>query len=162
LGGNLALVGLFAWGLTRDARFIPSPLLNQKAPPLELELFNGGRFSLADHQGHVVVVNFWASWCTGCEEEAAVLEAGWRTFRPYGVVFLGVNIQDKREDALEFIRRHGKSYPNGPDPEGTITIDYGVYGVPETFFIDRQGRVAHKHFGPLRWETLAGIIRDLI
>lgn len=161
-GGLLGLVGLFAWGLTKNARFIPSPLLNQQAPAIELTQFNGKRFSLADHRGHVVVVNFWASWCTACEEEAPVLEGGWRSFRDRGVVFVGVNIQDKREAALDFIRRHGKTYPNGPDPDGKLTIDYGVYGVPETFIIDRDGKVAHKHFGPLTWTALSNQMKELL
>ncbi|MFQ6671777.1 MAG: TlpA family protein disulfide reductase [Candidatus Tectimicrobiota bacterium] len=162
IGGLLGLIGLFAWGLTRDARFIPSPLVNQQAPALELTQFNGERFSLADHAGHVVVVNFWASWCTACELEAPVLEGGWLTFRDHGVVFLGVNIQDRREDALAFIREHGKTYPNGPDPDGKLTIDYGVYAVPETFFIDREGKIAHKHFGALTWAGLSTQITALL
>ncbi len=73
-----------------------------------------------------------------------------------------MNIQDKREDALAFIRAHGKTYPNGPDPEGKITIDFGVYAVPETFFIDRAGRIAHKHFGPLTWEVLSKEMREIL
>lgn len=162
LGGLLGLVGIFAWGLTKNARFIPSPLLGQQAPALELTQFNGELFSLADHRGHAVVVNFWASWCTACKEEAPVLEGGWLTFRDKGVVFLGVNIQDEREAALDFIRHHGKTYFNGPDLDGKITIDYGVYAVPETFFIDRSGKVAHKHFGPLTWATLSGQIEEIL
>lgn len=158
----VAVVGLFAWGLGRDATFIPSPLVEREAPALDYTLFSGERFSLAEHRGHPVVVNFWASWCTACKEEAPVLEAGWRTFRDEGLVFTGVNIQDKREDALAFIRSHGKTYPNGPDPEGKITIDFGVYAVPETFFIDRTGRIAHKHFGPLTWEVLSKQIREIL
>ena len=161
-GGLLGLVGLFAWGLTRNARFIPSPLVGQQAPAFELTQFNGERFALADHRSHVVVVNFWASWCIACKEEALVLEGGWLTFRDRGVVFVGVNIQDEREAALDFIRHHGKTYPNGPDPEGKLTIDYGVYGVPETFFIDRNGKMAHKHFGPLTWTGLTKQIKELL
>lgn len=161
-GGLLGLVGLFAWGLTKNARFIPSPLLNQQAPAFELTQFNGKPFSLADHRGNVVVVNFWASWCTACKLEAPVLEGGWQTFRDRGVVFVGVNIQDEREPALTFIREHGKTYPNGPDPDGKITIDYGVYAVPETFFIDRNGKIAYKHFGPLTWADLSKQIKELL
>lgn len=160
--GIVVVVGFFAWGLGRDATFIPSPLVNQEAPALEYTLFSGEPFSLVEHRGHPVVVNFWASWCTACKEEAPVLEAGWRAFRSEGAVFAGVNIQDKREDALAFIREHGKTYPNGPDPEGKITIDFGVYAVPETFFIDRSGRIAHKHFGPLTWEVLSKRVREIL
>ena len=161
-GGQLGLVGLFAWGMTRNARFIPSPLVGQQAPALELTQFSGERFALADHRGHVVVVNFWASWCIACKEETPVLEGGWLTFRDRGVVFVGVNIQDEREAALDFIRHHGKTYPNGPDPEGKLTIAYGVYALPETFFIDRNGMLAHKHFGPLTWTALSKQMKELL
>ena len=161
-GGLLGLVGLFAWGLTKNARFIPSPLVNQQTPPLEFVLFNGERFSLTDYRGQVVVINFWASWCTPCKLEAPILEGGWLTFRDRGVVFVGVNIQDERKAALAFIRSHGKTYANGPDHDGKITIDYGVYAVPETFFIDRNGRIAYKHFGSLTLAVLSKQIKELL
>ncbi|MEE8161399.1 MAG: TlpA disulfide reductase family protein [Acidobacteriota bacterium] len=161
-GGLLGLVGLFAWGLTKNARFIPSPLVNQQTPPLEFVLFNGERFSLTDYRGQVVVINFWASWCIPCKLEAPILEGGWLTFRDRGVVFVGVNIQDERREALAFIREHGKTYPNGPDHDGKITIDYGVYAVPETFFIDRNGKIAYKHFGSLTLAVLSKQIKELL
>ena len=92
------------------------------------------------------MLNFWASWCyPACYEEAPVLERGWRTYRDRGVVVLGVDIQDKDEAGRKFIRDFGLTFPNAPDPTGRVSVDYGVYGVPETFFIDRQGRIRVKH-----------------
>lgn len=162
LGGLLGVLGLLAWALSRNARFIPSPLVNKEAPALDFTLFTGERFSLTSHRGQVVVVNFWASWCTACKEEAPVLEAGWRTFRRQKAIFLGINIQDKREEALAFIQAHGKTYPNGPDMDGKLTIAYGVHAVPETFIIDREGKIVHKHFGPLTWEALSKQIKEVL
>ena len=148
------LVGLLAYGLRTDPRDIPSPLLGRPAAPFTLALFDGGRFALAEHSGQVVLVNFWASWCVPCREEAPLLEAAWRASRERGVVFVGVNIQDSESAAHGFLREFGITYPNGPDPGGHIAIDYGVYGIPETFFITGDGRIAYKQVGALAAATL--------
>ncbi len=148
------LVGLLAYGFRTDPRDIPSPLLGRAASPFSLILFDGRPFTLAEHTGHVVLVNFWASWCIPCQEEAPVLEAAWRVYRASGVVFVGVNIQDSEPAAREFLRAFGITYPNGPDPGGRIAIDYGVYGIPETFFITANGRIAYKQVGAIAGATL--------
>ena len=96
--------------------------------------------SLDAWRGKVVVVNFWASWWKpACYEEAPVLERAWRTYRDRGVVVVGVDMQDTAEPARAFIQRFELSFPNAPDHGGKVAIDYGVYGVPETFFVDRAG-----------------------
>ena len=93
-------------------------------------------------------MNFWASWCyPACYEEAPVLERNWRGYRERGVVVLGVDIQDKREAAQKFVGDFGLTFPVAQDLKGTVSVDYGVYGVPETFFLDRQGRIRVKHVG---------------
>jgi cytochrome c biogenesis protein CcmG/thiol:disulfide interchange protein DsbE len=149
------LVGLLANGFRTDPHDIPSPLLGRAASPFSLTLFDGRPFTLAEHTGrHVVLVNFWASWCIPCQEEAPVLAAAWRAHQARGVVFLGVNIQDSEPAAREFLRAFGITYPNGPDPGGRIAIDYGVYGIPETFFITGDGRIAYKHVGAITGGTL--------
>jgi cytochrome c biogenesis protein CcmG/thiol:disulfide interchange protein DsbE len=157
------VIGLLAYGFTRSPKDIPSPLLRQPAPDFTLALLDGGRLTLSEQRGKVVVVNFWASWCyPACWNEAPRLQAAWERYREKGVVLVGVVYQDREPNAREFIRRHGKTYPNGMDAKSRIAIDYGVYGVPETFFIDREGRIAHKHVGELPEETLTREIERLL
>jgi cytochrome c biogenesis protein CcmG/thiol:disulfide interchange protein DsbE len=151
----IALLWLLAYGFRTNPREIPSPLVGRAAAPFSLALFDGGRFTLAEHTGEVVMLNFWASWCVPCREEAPLLEATWRAYHDRGVLFIGVNIQDSEEAARAFLREFGVTYPNGPDPGGRIAIDYGVYGIPETFFIGREGRILAKHIGAIGPERLA-------
>jgi cytochrome c biogenesis protein CcmG/thiol:disulfide interchange protein DsbE len=156
------LLGLFAFGLTRNPRAIPSPLVSRPAPDFTLTTFDGKTFRLSEQRGKIVVINFWASWCyPACYEEAPVLEATWRAFKEKDVVVVGINIQDKKEDALQFIRRFDLTFPNGPDPDGKITIDYGIYGVPETFIIGRDGTIVFKQAGAVGWETLVQALHPL-
>lgn len=144
----LPVVGLLAYGFRTDPRAVPSPLLGRPAPSFTLKTFDGTPVSLDRHRGKVVVLNFWASWCRpACTEEAPVLEAGWRQFQAKDVVVLGVAIQDKDPASLEFIKQFGLTFPNAPDPTGKVSIDYGVWGVPETFIIDRRGVIRTKHVG---------------
>ena len=149
------LLGLLAYGFRTDPRAIPSPLVGRPAAPFSLALFDGTRFQLAQQRDKIVIVNFWASWCIPCREEAPVLEATWRAYRDKGVLFVGVNIQDSEEAARAFLREFGITYPNGPDPGGRIAIEYGVYGIPETFFIGRGGRILAKQIGAIGPERLA-------
>jgi cytochrome c biogenesis protein CcmG/thiol:disulfide interchange protein DsbE len=142
------VVALLAYGFTVDPRSIPSPLVGRPAAPFALTAFDGAPVRLADLHGKVVVVNFWASWCNpACYEEAPVLERAWRTYRERGVVIVGVDIQDTEEAARKFIRDFGLTFPNAPDPGGKVSVDYGVYGVPETFFVARDGAIRAKHVG---------------
>ena len=159
--GLLGLLALFAWGLTRDAKLIPTPLIGKEAPLFTLELFEGGTFRLAEQRGKVVVLNVWASWCyPACWNEAPQLEAAWRKYRAQSVMLLGLNYQDREEKARAFIERFGKTFPNGPDKGSKIAIAYGVYGVPETFFIDHAGRIYAKHIGEISLETLEAKIEE--
>ena len=146
---------LLAYGFRTDPRAIPSPLVGKPASPFALTTFDGKPISLDALRGQVVVVNFWASWCVpACYDEAPSLERAWRAYRDRGVVLVGVNIQDKEEPARRFLTRFGHTFPNAPDPSGRVSVDYGVYGVPETFFIDRTGRVRFKHVGAVTDEIL--------
>jgi cytochrome c biogenesis protein CcmG/thiol:disulfide interchange protein DsbE len=140
---------LLAYGFTRDARYIQSPLVAKQAPSFALTLFDGKAIKLEDLRGKVVLLNFWASWCVPCRAEAKALEETWKKYKDRGVVFLGVNIQDKEDNARAFIEEFRISYLNGRDSGGKIAIDYGVWGIPETFFIDRQGRITYKHAGAM-------------
>jgi cytochrome c biogenesis protein CcmG, thiol:disulfide interchange protein DsbE len=142
----LPVLALLAYGFRVSPRDIRSPLLERPAPPFALTTLDAAPISLAAHRGQIVVVNFWASWCyPACYEEAPVLEQNWRAYRERGVVVLGIAIQDTREAMEKFIRDFGLTFPNAPDPSGKVSVDYGVYGVPETFFVDRQGRIRVKH-----------------
>ena len=158
-----AILLVLIFGLQRDPRVIPSPLVGGQAPEFSLPLFDGGTLATPALHGRVVVINFWASWCfPACYEEAPHLQRIWDRYRDRGVVVVGVNIQDQDRPARDFIARFEQTFPNGVDRLGKISIDYGVYGVPETFLIDRKGRIVHKYVGAVTEETLASEIEPLL
>ncbi len=151
---TLPIAVVLAYGLTRDPRAIPSPLIGRPAPAFTLRLFGGSVLDTRTLKGKVLVVNFWASWCyPACYEEAPRLQHVWEQFKDRSVVVIGVNIQDREAAAVEFIRQFGQTFPNGMDRTGAISIDFGVYGVPETFIVDQHGLIAAKYVGavPEQW-----------
>ena len=156
LAAVTGVIGLLAYGFTADPRAIPSTLTGKQAPVFSLTLFDGRNIRLSDYHGKVVFLNFWASWCPPCRAEAALLEQAWQHYKDRGVVFIGVDIQDTEKAGRGFLREFAISYMNGRDPKNRIAIDYGVYGIPETFFIDQDGRITYKHVGALGWQTIAG------
>ncbi len=151
--GGFAGIGVNATG--QEGRVRPGP-----APDFTLQLFDGGAFRLSEHRGKVVVVNYWASWCPPCRDEARALERVWQRYRDGGVVLVGVNIWDSERDAGAFLRQYRVSYPNGPDPQGHAAIEYGVTGIPETFFIRPDGTIARHWLGPLTDAQLAAFIEE--
>ena len=154
---------LLAYGFRTDPREIPSPLLGRPAAAFSLTTFAGAPVSLESLRGKVVMLNFWASWCIpACYDEAPTLERTWRVYKDKGVMVVGVDVQDKEEAALEFLRRFEHSFPNAPDPKGRVSVDYGVYGVPETFFIDRKGRVRFKQVGAVTDEIVKQHLEKLL
>ena len=155
-------VWLLAYGFTRDARYIHSPLIGRQAPDFTLTRFDGGTLSLKDLRGKAVLVNFWASWCLECRVEAPALEAGWQTYKDKDVVFVGVDIQDKEPDARAFIKEFGITYPNGWDVSGKVAVNYGVWGIPETFFLDREGRITYKHVGAVERQTIIAKVGEAL
>lgn len=134
----------------------------REAPDFTLDLFLGEQLRLADLRGKPVLINFWASWCPPCREEAPLLERTWREYRDKGVVFVGVDIWDSEEDARKFLKEFDITYPNGPDPRGEISIDYGLTGIPETYFIDREGQVVRKWIGPFTEEALQAFLDEIV
>ena len=113
-------------------------------------------------QGHPVVVNFWASWCDPCREEAPALEASWQRYRSLGIVFIGVNVQDTATDSAAFVKQYGVTYFTGPDATETITVAYAVPGIPTTVFIDRHGVIRSRMQGALDAPTLNRQIAALL
>ncbi len=148
------VVLLLASGFGRDPGAISSPLLKHRAPAFTLRTLDDQPFSFASLRGRPVVLNFWASWCVGCKLEHPYLVDAWRTHSPQGVAFVGVVYQDTRSDARAFMKEGGGGWPNLMDPGQKTAIDYGVYGIPETFFIDRKGIVRYKSIGPVTPELL--------
>lgn len=131
-------IGLLALGLTRKAR--TQDLVGTSAPEFDLPLVSGGTFSSQDLKGQPVVVNFWASWCLPCREEAPLLEEKWKTYRDRGIRFLGVNVKDSLEDARAFTTEFGLTFPSVRDTDLNLYSSFGLRGLPETFFIDHTWR----------------------
>jgi cytochrome c biogenesis protein CcmG, thiol:disulfide interchange protein DsbE len=157
------LIALFAFGLSRDPTLIRSPLLGRWGAEFALPTLDQGRIvRLSDLRGQVVVVNFWASWCKECRIEHPNLLAAWNRYRDQGMVLIGVDFNDKKSAALAFQRELGGDWPIVDDPGGRTALAYGVYGIPETFFIDRDGIVAYKHVGPVSYALLTDQIERLL
>ena len=158
----VVLVGFLAVGLTRDPREIPSPMVNKPAPAFRVpQLADADKtFSPEDLKGQVWMFNVWASWCVACREEHPVLIE----FSKSGLApLIGLNYKDPRSDALAMLRRDGDPYVlSAFDSNGKVGIDYGVYGVPETYVIDKQGIIRYKHIGPISREALNKTIVPLI
>lgn len=167
------IIGLLGFGLTRDPGEITSPLPGKVAPSFALEVFAPGEGAtalsvgdtvrLADHPGQVMVLNFWASWCLQCRDEHQDLSMTATQFADRGVRFLGVLYNDKPDFGLRWIREMGgQSYPSVLDPRTRTAIDYGLYGVPETFLVGKDGRVAYKHIGPITARVLSAKLDSLL
>ncbi len=157
------LLALLAYGFRLNPRDVPSPLVGRPAAAFSLSSFEGQSVSLESLRGKVVVLNFWASWCNpACYEEAPVLERGWRAWRDRGVMVVGVDIQDTAEAAQRFMRQFDLTFPNARDLSGKVSIDYGVYGVPETFFIDRRGHIRAKHVGAITDAVFRAKVEELL
>jgi cytochrome c biogenesis protein CcmG/thiol:disulfide interchange protein DsbE len=159
----VGLAALLGFGLGRDPREVPSVLVGKRAPAFALkDVVTGQEVRLSDLQGHVVVLNFWASWCVECVEEHPNLFAAWQRYGDSGVVFLSVLYQDRVDAALAFQRKQGQGWPDLLDPGGRTALDYGVTGPPETFFIGPDGRIAAKQVGPSSYGLLVSRIRSLL
>lgn len=166
LGGGVAaaLILALAMGLTRNARELPAVAVGRPAPAFELDDLAGRRVSSEDLRGRPTVINFWASWCTECRKEHPLLM---RAHDQWGdrVQFLGIVYQDSAANARRFLTERGErprsTYSNLMDPDARTAIDFGVYGVPETFFVDRAGRVVAKRVGRVTEELLASELRRI-
>lgn len=158
-----ALLALFGYGLMtqrRPAGVTPGP--NAPAPNFHLTTFDGRPIALSDYRGRPVVVNFWASWCVPCRDEQSALDAMSKEYLPQGVQFIGVNMQDSAVDGRAFVKQFQVPYPVALDQTGAVYIDYGVVGVPETYFITRSGTIQRKVTGPLTESEFRPLVEELM
>jgi peroxiredoxin len=160
LGCLAGLLALLVWSVVHQQR---APRVGAVAPAFTLRRLEGpGRISLAAYRGKPVVLNFWASWCEPCKSEAAVLERDWTSYRERGVVFLGVDYHDLASDARRFVRAHALTFTMLEDGSGKVTSSYGINQVPETYVLNRQGRVVAHLAGPITDPGFAGKFRSAL
>ena len=151
--GLLGLLALVALGLVRTQQ---GPVgVGQRAPDFQLTTFDGGSIDTRELKGQVILVNFWASWCKPCEQEARELEQAYQLYKDRGVVFLGVDYVDIEREALAYLERFQITYPNGPDLRTRISQSFRTRGVPETYVIAADGRIDSVKIGP--YSSLAEI-----
>lgn len=159
----VVLVALLAVGLTLDPREVPSPFIGKPAPQFTLPVLGktGNTISPADMKGTVWLLNVWASWCTSCRAEHEVIKQ--LASSDPDVAIVGLNYKDESADASAWLSRFGNPYvASAVDRQGQAGIDWGVYGVPETFIVDKKGIVRHKHIGPVTEQSLREVIIPLI
>lgn len=158
----LLLLTVLALGLVHTQR--GSFVVGDQVPDFSLTTFDGKQVNLAEHKGDVVVLNFWASWCTTCKQEAVDLEAAWQYYKPHGnVLFLGVDYVDTEPEALKYLQEFEITYPNAPDLGTRVSQIFRIRGVPETYFVDRQGRLAYAQIGAFSsLEQIKAIIDPLL
>ena len=163
--GVLAVAGLLSFGLTHRQTPATSPLAQRPAPSFTLPGLDGrpeSTVGLSALRGHVVVVNFWASWCTECHIEQAALNRTWEQFRDSGVVLVGIDFEDATGDAREYVARTGATYPMVVDAKSATALAYGLRGVPETYVIDQRGQIVDRVIGPVDYTSLAHRITGLL
>jgi cytochrome c biogenesis protein CcmG/thiol:disulfide interchange protein DsbE len=167
----LLVLSLFAWGVIQNDGEAGRPGVNdnfgevalsvEPFADFELTTLGGDVISIADYRGKVVVIDFWSSWCAPCRAEGPVLAETYDKWQERGVEFIGVAIWDAEGPVKDFIERNGINYVNGIDPSGRISIDFGVTGIPEKFFVTPEGEIVKKVIGPNTSATLDEILTDM-
>ena len=168
----LALISLLAWasvksdgnpgGLGVNSEFGRVPVNAEAAREFSLELLDGETVILSELRGKVIMLDFWASWCPPCRQEAPILAQLYREFQGQPVEFIGIDIWDRPADARAYINLFDIPYPNGVDSKGIIAIDYGVKGIPEKIFVDQNGITIKKFVGPINAEYLRSTLTELL
>lgn len=175
LGTAAALIPLFAllaWASTQQRGQPAGAGINQQfgeinvervpAPDFTLDLLNGETIRLSDLRGEVVMIDFWASWCTPCRQESSALNRAYAAYADRPVEFVGVNVWDTENSAELFLVEFGVDYPAGVDGPGDIALNYGVRGIPEKFFVDANGVIRHKYVGPMPEDVLRAALDNLL
>ncbi|HUW25126.1 MAG TPA: TlpA disulfide reductase family protein [Gallionella sp.] len=134
----------------------------ETAPDFDIALFDGGNFQLSNYRGKVIVINFFASWCVSCGEETPVVEKVAHEYSPQTVVFLAIAVDDTEKRAKAFMKKTGLTIPAGLDKTGKIKEAYGLYGMPTTFFIDKNGKISYLHAGVVTEDLLKHEIDKLL
>ncbi len=148
----VGLVSLLAWGLSTKEPVTGRSgltLVDRPAPDFALSTFDGQDLALSELAGSPIVINFWASWCFPCREEARGLERTWREYQEQGVVFIGVAVQDQEQGSRSYLSEFDVTYANAPDLDGTVSVDYGIVGMPATFFVNRKGIIEGRWVGSI-------------
>ena len=168
----LTLIALLAWasvrsgsnpgGLAVNNEFGQVPIDAEAARGFVLELLDGETLVLSELRGKVIMLDFWASWCPPCRQEAPTLSQVYREFQGQAVEFIGVDIWDRPSDARAYVDLFDVPYPNSIDSKGIVAIDYGVKGIPEKIFIDRNGVISKKFVGPINADTLRATLNGLL
>ncbi len=153
----LGVLGTLGFGLARAQQ--GSIGVGSRVPDFTLTTFDGEQIHIADLRGQVVLINFWASWCVTCKVEARELEQVFQMYKDRGVVFLGIDYVDTEPEALAYLEEYGITYPNGPDLGTRISQAFRIFGVPETYIVDPEGRVADVMIGP--YSSAEMIIDDI-
>jgi len=157
-----ALVTVLILAFRRDPHDIRTGTVGKPAAAFSVQRLDGaGSLQLEDTRGKVTVVNFFASWCIPCKEENPALVRVYERYRSSNVVFIGVLYQDSRESGLQYVRDNGVTWPTGSDDDGRVAFAYGVFGIPETYFIGADGVIAGRHIGPIDETTLVTAIDEL-
>ncbi|MBA2364441.1 MAG: TlpA family protein disulfide reductase [Chloroflexia bacterium] len=161
LGYRLANPSVVGGAPGVNAQGRPGTLRSDQPADFTLQGFDGQPIALADLRGKVVVVNFWSSWCEPCKDEAPELERTWQRYKDRGVVIVGANVWTEDQEARGFLEEQGITYPNG-STEAALAAEYGLTGIPETFIIDRDGKLVRRWLGPLTEQELADMLDTTI
>ena len=168
IGLILGIMAVMAWGISnqKTATSLSGYMLVNNPPPnFTLDLFDGTEMILSDLRGRPLVINFWFPSCHSCHENSRVMEQSWRRYQDNGVVFVGIDIpsiEDTQDDAKNYLKEFGVTYPNGFDIDGKIMIDYGVTGVPATFLVSQDWIIQYRYVGAIPEKQLSGWIDELI
>lgn len=161
----VAFLALMAYGLNNRSPVTARSgftRIDKPVPEIDAERYDGTRLVLSEHIGRPMVINFWASWCVPCRDEQPILESTWRDYAADDVLFVGVNIQDDEAIGKAYLEEFDVTYPNVKDSNGRVTVNYGVIGLPVTFFVNKQGMVERRYVGAINSLQLNQWVEDII